>query len=60
MIDKIRGGNHSEDIREFEITSEGLRVGDRLTGYRGLITGIPTSLNLVPPDGQGVAGPRDQ
>ncbi|MGB9120747.1 MAG: ATPase domain-containing protein [Candidatus Angelobacter sp.] len=40
---KMRGGNHSKDIREYEITSEGVIIlGERLTGYEGLITGIPT------------------
>jgi len=28
-------------MREYEITSEGLVIGERLTGYRGLITGVP-------------------
>ncbi len=41
MVVKMRGGDHSKDIREYELTSEGLRVGLRLTGYRGLITGVP-------------------
>ncbi|MHB1560203.1 MAG: ATPase domain-containing protein [Isosphaeraceae bacterium] len=41
MVVKMRGGDHSKDIREYELTSEGLRVGVRLTGYRGLITGVP-------------------
>jgi circadian clock protein KaiC len=41
MVVKMRGGNHSKDIREYEITSEGLQLGERLTGYRGLISGIP-------------------
>jgi circadian clock protein KaiC len=41
MVVKMRGGDHSKDIREYEITSGGLRVGHRLTGYRGLITGVP-------------------
>ena len=40
-IVKMRGGNHSKDIREYEITSEGLVIGPRVAGYRGLITGIP-------------------
>jgi circadian clock protein KaiC len=41
-----RGGNHSKDIREYEITSKGVVImGDRLTDYQGLITGIPEHLN---------------
>jgi circadian clock protein KaiC len=41
VIVKMRGGNHSKDICEYEITSEGLAVGARLQDYRGLITGVP-------------------
>jgi len=41
MIVKMRGGNHSKDIREYEITSKGVVIGERLTGYDHLITGVP-------------------
>ena len=44
MVVKMRGGDHSKDIREYEVTSAGLRIGGRLTGYRGLITGVPEPL----------------
>ena len=45
-IVKMRGGNHSKDIREYEITSGGLNVkSSRFKGYRGLISGIPEPLN---------------
>ena len=43
-IIKMRGGNHSKDIREYEITSDGFVIGARLKNYRGLITGIPELL----------------
>jgi circadian clock protein KaiC len=43
---KMRGGNHSKDLREYEITDKGIIVGDRLRGYRGLVTGVPKLLNL--------------
>jgi circadian clock protein KaiC len=42
MIVKMRGSGHSKDIREYEVTQEGLVVGERLSGYQGLITGTPT------------------
>lgn len=45
MVVKMRGGDHSKDIREYEITSKGLQIGERLKGYRGLITGIPERLD---------------
>jgi circadian clock protein KaiC len=41
MVVKMRGGAHSRDIREYEITSEGVAIGKRLTDYDRLITGIP-------------------
>jgi circadian clock protein KaiC len=35
-----------KDIREYEITSKGVVIiGERLTDYQGLITGIPQHLN---------------
>ncbi len=39
---KMRGGDHSKDIREYDITSDGLVLGERLVGYEGLTTGIPS------------------
>jgi circadian clock protein KaiC len=48
VVVKMRGGDHSKDIREYEVTAEGLRIGARLTGYHGLITGVPEPLG--PPD----------
>jgi circadian clock protein KaiC len=45
VVIKMRGGKHSNDIREYEITSAGLVISDdRLTGYQDLITGIPKRL----------------
>jgi len=47
VIVKMRGGNHSKDIREYEITSEGIvLIGPRLRGYQGLITGIPSMMSI--------------
>jgi circadian clock protein KaiC len=46
---KMRGGKHSRDIREYEITGEGVAIiGPRLKGYRALTTGIPEPLNGNP------------
>jgi circadian clock protein KaiC len=46
VVIKMRGGNHSKDIREYEITSKGVVIiGERLTDYQGLITGIPERLS---------------
>jgi circadian clock protein KaiC len=41
VVVKMRRSAHSIDMREFEITTEGLVIGERLTGYRGLTTGVP-------------------
>jgi len=46
FVVKMRGGNHSKDIRSYDITSEGVVLGNRLKGYSGLITGVPTKLPL--------------
>jgi circadian clock protein KaiC len=42
VVIKMRGGNHSKDIREYIITDKGVVViRPRSTEYDGLITGIP-------------------
>ena len=42
VVIKMRGGNHSKDIREYVITDKGVVViGPRCTDYNGLTTGIP-------------------
>jgi circadian clock protein KaiC len=43
VVIKMRGGNHSKDIREYVITDKGVVViRPRSTDYDGLTTGIPT------------------
>ena len=47
VIVKMRGGNHSKDIREYMITKDGFVVIlPRKTEYKGLITGIPEKAGL--------------
>ena len=42
-VAKVRASQHSKDIREYEITSEGgVLVGAALRGYEGLLSGSPT------------------
>ena len=42
VVIKMRGGNHSKDIREYVITDKGVVViHPRSTDYKGLTTGIP-------------------
>jgi len=50
VVVKMRGGDHSKDICEYEITPRGLVIGARLEGYRGLITGVPERAGQFPPD----------
>jgi len=38
---KKRTGQHESTIRELKVTSEGIRVGEPLTGFHGVLTGIP-------------------
>jgi len=45
MVVKMRRGAHSNDIREYEITSKGVEIGERLMGYDHLITGIPRGID---------------
>lgn len=40
---KVRGSNHSKDIRLFDVTDEGILIGDILSNYDGIMTGSPTS-----------------
>jgi circadian clock protein KaiC len=45
VVVKMRGGNHSKDIREYIITAKGVVViGPRQTDYAGLTTGIPVRI----------------
>jgi circadian clock protein KaiC len=38
---KKRRGSHETAIREFRMSSSGLRVGEPLVGFRGVLTGVP-------------------
>ena len=39
---KVRGSEHSKDIRLFDITDEGIIIGETLSGYAGIMSGRPT------------------
>ncbi len=41
LVVKMRGGSHSIDMNEYQVTDKGIVIGEPLRGYRGLITGIP-------------------
>lgn len=38
---KVRGSAHSKDIRLFDITDDGIVLGERLSDYGGIMTGRP-------------------
>ena len=42
---KVRGSAHSKDLRAFEITDDGIALGERLGAYEGVLTGSP---QLIP------------
>jgi circadian clock protein KaiC len=39
---KVRGSQHSKDLRAFEITRDGIVMGETLSGYEGLLGGNPS------------------
>jgi len=39
---KKRSDNHETTIREFRVDSQGLRIGEPLSQFRGVLTGVPT------------------
>jgi circadian clock protein KaiC len=38
---KKRTGSHESTIREFHLTPRGIVVGEPLTNFRGVLTGVP-------------------
>ena len=45
---KVRGSTHSSELCEFEITDEGIVIGDSLVEYEGLLGGSPTKVVVDP------------
>lgn len=47
---KKRGSMHERTIRQFSMSHQGIRVGETLRGFRGILTGVPVYLgtNHVP------------
>ncbi|WP_297484490.1 ATPase domain-containing protein [Ferrovum sp.] len=44
---KVRGSRHSKDIRLYDITDEGIVLGETLTAHAGILTGRPTGDRVV-------------
>ena len=38
---KVRGSPHSKDVRFFDIEGDSIRIGERLSGYSGILSGQP-------------------
>jgi circadian clock protein KaiC len=38
---KVRGSAHSDELREFEITDQGIIIGRPVRDYEGLLAGHP-------------------
>jgi circadian clock protein KaiC len=54
IVIKMRGGNHTKTIREYEITADGVVIMSKtLTNYRGLITGVPVQRDAPGKDRKG-------
>ena len=49
-IVKKRSGPHETAIRSLSMGSDGLKVGDALNNYRGVLTGIPTYERTIGPE----------
>jgi circadian clock protein KaiC len=46
---KKRSGTHENTIREFQLSSQGLKVGLPLTEFSGILTGTPTYVGNIEP-----------
>ena len=45
---KKRLSDFEKVLREFEITSNGIQVGEPMTEFRGILSGVPTSVGAAP------------
>ncbi|MDP3013219.1 MAG: ATPase domain-containing protein, partial [Candidatus Subteraquimicrobiales bacterium] len=43
VILKVRGSNHDKDVREFEVTSNGIEIKTKFSGREGIMSGAPRS-----------------
>ncbi len=46
---KKRAGSHEDTIREFQISNEGLFVGEPLAAFQGVLSGVPTYIGGASP-----------
>jgi len=50
---KVRSSVHSNELRKFEITDEGIVIGDIVTDYDGILSGSPSQTQAVDEIGRG-------
>jgi circadian clock protein KaiC len=48
---KVRASAHSDEMRQFSIDDHGIRIGERLVGYEGLLGGSPSRSSGSAPRG---------
>jgi circadian clock protein KaiC len=49
---KKRGGAHERTIRSYQMSSDGIHIGEPLRHYRGILTGVPTLAGEATPPGK--------
>lgn len=59
LVVKVRSGEHSIDMREYQITSKGMVIGERLRGYRALTSGVPGPWNPWSPQDDDLSKPSE-
>ncbi|WP_199789575.1 ATPase domain-containing protein [Sorangium cellulosum] len=47
-VAKMRRSDHSQYLYGYEVSSTGMRVTAPLTGYQGILTGVPTARRIEP------------
>ncbi|HEX5236739.1 MAG TPA: ATPase domain-containing protein [Silvibacterium sp.] len=46
---KKRSGGHEDTIRELQFSGKGIQVGEPLTGFKGILSGLPETLQIQEP-----------
>ncbi len=54
---KLRGSQHSKELRLYEVTTTGLVIGTPLKGFEGLMSGTPKQLSII--QAQGTKGSKE-
>lgn len=53
---KVRGSMHSNELRQFTIDDDGIRIGERMLGHEGLLGGQPARNESTDPPGAPLPG----